>query len=113
MNSGVRGAAACGSYRTPLSAWKEEGAGAWSSAAGRQLAEGIGDRTDTCGSMRKFAAVQEMDGAILARLHHKQWCWQLRMGVQQEVIGGRWWLGNSSLDARGPGVGPLQLSNAH
>jgi hypothetical protein len=79
----------------------------------RQLAEGIGDRTDTCGSMRKFAAVQEMDGAILARLHHNQWCWQLRMGVQQEVIGGRWWLENSSLDARGPGVGPLQLSNAH
>ena len=74
MNSGVSGAAACGSYRTPLSAWKE-GAGAWSSAAGRQLAEGIGDRTDTCGSMRKFAAVQEMDGAILVRLHHNQWCW--------------------------------------
>ena len=113
MNSGVRGAAACGSYRMPLSAWKEEGAGAWSSAAGRQLVESIGDRPDTCGSMRKFVAVQEMDGAILARLHHNQWCWQLRMGVQQEVIGGRWWLGNSSLDARGPGVGPLQLSNAH
>ena len=73
MNSGVRGATACGSDRTPLSAWKE-GAGAWSSAAGRQLAEGIGDRTDTCGNMRKFVAMQEMDGAILARLHHKQWC---------------------------------------
>jgi hypothetical protein len=72
------------------------------------------NRTDTRGSMRKFVAVQEMDGAILARLHHIQWCWQLRMGVQQEVIGGRWWLGNSSLEyARGPGVGPLQLSNAH
>ena len=64
MNSGVRGAAACGSYRMPLSAWKEEGAGAWSSAAGRQLVEGIGDRTDTCGGMRKFVAMQEMDGAI-------------------------------------------------
>ena len=70
------------------------------------------DRPDAGGSMRKFVAVQEMDGAILVRLHHNQWCWQLRMGVQQEVIGGRWWLGNSSLDARGPGVGPLQLSNA-
>jgi hypothetical protein len=59
----------------------------------------------------------EMDGAILARLHHNQWCWQLRMGVQQEVIGHYYALpfrlGNSSLDARGPGVGPLQLSNSH
>ena len=72
--------------------------------------EGIEDRTDTRGSMRKFVAVQEMDGAILARLHHNQWCWQLRMGVQQEVIGGRWWLGNGSLD---PGAGPLPLSNSH
>ena len=109
MNSGVRGAAACGSDRTPLSAWKEEGAGAWSSASWWRAL----NRTDARGSMRKFVAVQEMDGAILARLHHNQWCWQLRMGVQQEVIGGRWWLENSSLDARGPGVGPLQLSNAH
>jgi hypothetical protein len=76
MNSGVRGAAACGSYRTPLSAWKEEEAGAWSSfsSCGRKLVEGIEDRTDTCGNMRKFVAMQEMDGAILARLHHKQWC---------------------------------------
>ena len=98
---------------TPLSAWKEEGADAWSSAAGRQLVGGIEDRTDTRGSIRKFVAMLEMDGAILARLHHIQWCWQLRMGVQQEVIGGRWWLGNGSLDARGPGVGPLPLSNSH
>jgi hypothetical protein len=99
---------------TPLSAWKEEGADAWSSAAGRQLVGGIEDRTVTRGSMRKFVAMQEMDGAILARLHHIQWCWQLRMGVQQEVIGGgRWWLGNDSLDARGPGAGPLPLSNSH
>jgi hypothetical protein len=60
--------------------------------------EGIEDRTDTRGSMRKFVAMQEMDGATLARLHHIQWCWQLRMGVQREVIGGRWWLGNGSLD---------------
>ena len=73
----------------------------------------IEDITDTRGSMRKFVATQEMDGAMLACLHHSQWCWQLQMGVQQEVIGGRWWLGNGSLDARGPGVGPLQLSNSH
>ena len=99
--------------KTPLSAWKEEGADAWSSAAGRQLVGGIEDRTDTRGSIRKFVAMLEMDGAILARLHHIQWCWQLRMGVQQEVIGGRWWLGNGSLDARGPGAGPLPLSNSH
>ena len=78
-----------------------------------QLVEGIEDRTDTRGSIRKFVAMLEMDGAILARLHHNQWCWQLRMGVQQEVIGGRWWLGNGSLDARGPGAGPLPLSNSH
>jgi hypothetical protein len=32
------------------------------------------------GSMRKFVAMQEMNGAILARRHHIQWCWQLRMG---------------------------------
>ena len=53
--------------------------------------ESIGDRSDTGGSMRKFVAVQEMDGAILARLHHNQWCWQLRMGVQQEAGGGGDW----------------------
>jgi hypothetical protein len=43
--------------------------------------------------------MQEMDGAKLACLHHIQWCWQLRMGVQQGAIEGQWWLGNSSLDA--------------
>jgi hypothetical protein len=76
--------------RTPLSGWKEEGAGAWSSAAGRQLVEEIEDRTDTHGSMRHFVAMHEMDGAVLARLHHIQWCWQLRMGVQQDEVNGDW-----------------------
>jgi hypothetical protein len=95
--------------------WKEEGAGAWSSAAGRQLAEGIGDRTDTCGSMRKCAAVQEMDGAILARLHHIQWCWQLA-APNGSAARGDWRTmvaGMAVLGARGPGAGPLPLSNSH
>ena len=85
------------------------------SALGGLLCElgSVGRPMDLVGTLGYSLATAVMDGAILVRLHHNQWCWQLRMGVQQEVIGGRWWLGNSSLDARGPGVGPLQLSNAH
>ena len=100
---------------TPLSAWKEEGADAWSSAAGRQLVEDIEDRTDTCesreyeevccyaGDGRRDTCTPASYPVVLAAPNGSA-----ARGDWRTMVARKW-----QLDARGPGAGPLPLSNSH